>query len=394
MADMIFAVCDLGGMKRSSGQFDAMEIDLADYPCCSSSVACSGWSYLPADMVCMIVSKALLTATSSAMSRMSLVNKHWCREVSKAMRTLEPKRYGTVEEISRSIRARFSDVTSLKLTHVRMSVTDESLSRINSLSKLTRLDLSWCNELTDKGLGAVGKMSGLTDLNLACCKKITDRGIGALLWLRALNTLNLRACEKVTNAGIELLGSISSLTHLDLWGCENITKDGLIPFVKRRVSKEGVRHLSLNGCTEVDSECLEKIIPTMNLTYLNVSRCQISDECLSCLKSSPNLTTLCVNQCDITDEGLARIACLTSLTSLRLGGNDRITDLGVAMLTQLTNLRSLDVHECRHGITEEGLISLQPLTSLTHMDVSENERLPSVLARLCNLAPSVHSFWF
>lgn len=249
-------------------------------------------------------------------------------------------------------------------------------------------------QVTDNGLAVIGKMTSLTDLNLACCQSIRDAGLAALLWLRGLQALTLRACTNITDTGVELLGNLSSLTHLDLWGCINISKVGLVPFAKKRASKDGLRHLNLDGCFNVDSDCLEQILPTMSLTYLNVSGCRIRDECFTCLAQLSNLQTLWAAKCGLTDICLAKIGGISSITSLHLGGNDGITDQGLAHLSQLSNLRTLDLHECRHGITEDGLVSLQPLKALMQLDISENDRVPTAVARLCSILPSVNRFWY
>lgn len=246
--------------------------------------------------------------------------------------------------------------------------------------------------MTDNGLAVIGKMTNLTELNLACCSSIRDTGLAALLWLRGLQKLTLRACTKLSDVGLDLLGNLSSLTHLDLWGCRRVTKTGLVAFNSRR-SKGTLQYLNLDGCIEIDSECLEHISQNTNLTYINISGCQVSDESMTHLMNLSKLHTLWASRCSLTDAGLAWIGCIASLTSLHLGENDGITDLGLSYLSQLKDLRELDLHECRHGITENGLISLQPLTALTHLDISENDRIFIGVARLCSILPSVNRFW-
>lgn len=98
-------------------------------------------------MVRMITEKVLMVSDSGSMARLCLVNLHWCGEVSKALRILEPKRYGSTQCVAQSIKKRFLDVTSLTLTHVRRTVDDDSLSQIKPLSKLTMLDISWCHQV-------------------------------------------------------------------------------------------------------------------------------------------------------------------------------------------------------------------------------------------------------
>jgi Leucine-rich repeat (LRR) protein len=72
--------------------------------------------------------------------------------------------------------------------------------------------------------------------------------------------------------------------------------------------------------------------------------------------------------CAMTDTGVASLSSLTALQSLDMSGCRAVTDTGVASLSSLTALQSLDMSGCR-AVTDTGVASLSSLTALQSLNL-------------------------
>lgn len=107
-------------------------------------------------------------------------------------------------------------------------IPDAGLSHLARLPRLRALELYGCNRLTDAGLGHLGELLRLTVLSIGpSVRGVTDEGLRRLAPHSQLSRLNLSWCEEISDRGLQHLSGISSLTHLDLLGCHAITDEGL-----------------------------------------------------------------------------------------------------------------------------------------------------------------------
>ena len=107
-------------------------------------------------------------------------------------------------------------------------IPDAGLLHLARLPRLRALELQGCNRLTDLGLGHLSELSRLTVLSIGpSVRGVTDEGLRRLAPHAHLSRLNLSWCEEITDRGLEHLTSLQSLTHLDLLGCHALTDEGL-----------------------------------------------------------------------------------------------------------------------------------------------------------------------
>ncbi len=112
------------------------------------------------------------------------------------------------------------------------------------------------------------------------------------------------------------------------------------------------------------------------LSWLGLSRTQITDAGLCHLERLTNLVVLDLTGTEITDAGLRHLECLTNLAVLDLTGTE-ITDAGLRQLQPLIALETLQLNRTR--ITAAGLRHFVPPTGLTWL-IIEDTKLPAELA--------------
>lgn len=176
-------------------------------------------------------------------------------------------------------------------------------------------------------------------------------------WARAWGPANLTALRVQGEADqmpADWYQRAPNLVSLDLsgWRYSYSLSDErhLVPPLQRLT---GLTRLDLSLCEAVTERVLETLRPLTGLTDLNLSQC------------SP-----------LPDYGLTALRGLTGLTSLNLmqygidfdeWDDDRLH----TFLPYMTNLTDLQLSACG-GVTEEGLMALQPLKSLTALDLSNS----------------------
>uniref|UniRef100_T1E199 Putative F-Box LRR-repeat-containing protein n=1 Tax=Cupiennius salei TaxID=6928 RepID=T1E199_CUPSA len=123
-------------------------------------------------------------------------------------------------------------MSSLRELNLRSSdtISDIGLAYLaENNSRLTILDVSFCNKVGDQGLLHISQsLFNLRSLSLNACP-ITDEGLGRIArTLTDLRTLNIGQCSRITDKGLSLVSeNLHKLLCIDLYGCTNITTVGL-----------------------------------------------------------------------------------------------------------------------------------------------------------------------
>jgi internalin A len=253
---------------------------------------------------------------------------------------------------------RGSDGTIAEVSLARTWATDNDLERVVEIKGLKRLDLSF-TYVTDRGIERLQQLQQLEELALDTAEFITDAALSYLRANRRLRKLNLRGTD-ITDISLPHIAKLTGLQSLDL------------------------------SYTQLGDVGIESLPALADLEELNVGGTRISGINLGVLKLLPKLRKLSFNGIQrrnagacwsplITDLDLDAISGLTGLEELNLGigvslgrtgvpvgagncrvaGGIRVTDLGLAKLARLKNLRRLDVSGAR--ITPAGLKHLKGL---------------------------------
>lgn len=134
----------------------------------------------------------------------------------------------------------------------------------------------------------------------------------------------------------------------------------------------------------------DKYPNTVNLTNLANASPQDLDPIIRELPALAHVENFNATNVPITDEHLRVVGQLDSLTQIILNsetGNSRVTDAGLAHLTGLDNLLSLNMYGL--NITNKGLESVAEIESLETLDISKSK----VTGDLSELLPLENLQW-
>ena len=111
-----------------------------------------------------------------------------------------------------------SSLTSIEDLDLNFTnINDEGLLAImTSLTRMTKLDVAYCNSITAGGFACLSLLTSLEDLNLDSTN-ITEQGLLAITTsLTRLTELNLSNCNSIAAEGFACLSSLTSLEALFL----------------------------------------------------------------------------------------------------------------------------------------------------------------------------------
>jgi Leucine-rich repeat (LRR) protein len=196
---------------------------------------------------------------------------------------------------------------------------------------------------------------------------VKDAHLTALLNLPALEELFLESCaiSDVTICHLSDRDVVPNLTVLDL-ADTNITDAGM----SKICTFNKLKYLSLFYCN-VSNKSLKEVAKLENLEVLNLDGRDLTDEGLHHLRNMKKLHNLDIYSCRITDQGCSHIANISTLQCLELCGGG-ITDLGCSVLATLENLTHLNLSQ-NDRITNRGAAALAILTSLRSLNLSHTQ---------------------
>jgi len=270
----------------------------------------------------------------------------------------------------------------------RTWATDNDMDFVAELKTLKKLDLSF-TYVTDKGIKKLQGLQQLEDLTLDTAEFLTDASMAHLRANRALRRLVVRGVD-ITDAGMPYVGEMTGLRYLDI----SYTMLGDVG-LEHLPNLSQLEHLKI-GATLITGLNLNflKLLPKLKTLSLNGVQRRNAGACWT-----PNVT-------DLDMETISLLAGLEELdlgTGIKLGmggqpaapggGNCRLTgglqisDLGVAKLARLKNLKRLNISGAR--LTPEGVQILQslPLERLSLWACeSLDDEVADVLAGMSTLA--------
>jgi hypothetical protein len=187
------------------------------------------------------------------------------------------------------------------------------------------LDLFYSVEFVNMVHSGYGK-------NLRHNDKVTPEAMPYLVCFPKLRCLYLHETQ-VTDEGMRYVGRLRRLETLYLWDAEDLTDAGVA---------------QLRGLDR--------------LKRVHINDSGIGDESLRVFGRLPEIEELGLQGNRFTDRGLKHLRDCTRLRELWIGRGWEISDQGLAHLTGLHNLRTLDLQKSR--VTVEGLRQLRGLPQL------------------------------
>lgn len=308
------------------------------------------------------------------------------------------------------VRDRTGHIVDISLA--RTWATDADVERVAAVKTLKRLDLS-LTYVSDRGAERLKGLDQLEELNLFAAEFITDAAIAFLRGHQQLKVLNLRGTDvtdtslayvaqlpqlksldisftQISDVGLEHLASLAELEELKIGG-NKISGAGLhalklLPKLKK-LSFYGIQRRNAGWCwapVVTDLE-LETISLLGGIEELNVG----SGVALGTPRPDDLGPADGEAECRIaggtrvTDFGLAKLVSLKKLRYLDVSGSS-ITVNGVKTLATFRDLRRLSLWNVK-GIDDAAASSLEALTNLTSLDLSNTPVGDETLGRLARL---------
>jgi Leucine-rich repeat (LRR) protein len=255
------------------------------------------------------------------------------------------------------------------LTTYRGGITDQALGQLKTVTSLRHLELE-VSPVTDEGLQALVRLTHLEVLLLRHLP-VTDAGLETVARLPALKKLSLDSL-KITPAGILALrdAPIEELT----WWDEHRPRLAYLPFVKQM---KHLKRLELSSLY-VGDDAAEHLREMRSLEALNVYDHRLSDAGLRKLTELTNLRELNLSlgyeqyrrdyQDPFSERDLEQLTRLKELRALGLA-NTAVTDAGLRQVAKLTQLRQLGLGGTK--VTAAGLATLGALPHLESLDITD-----------------------
>jgi hypothetical protein len=222
-------------------------------------------------------------------------------------------------------------------------ITDTGVGKVvKSCSRLQTLDLHGCTrvgEFGDHALKEIGAFcSQLVYLDLTGCRHVHNDGLTALArGCQLVETVHLSGCDGVTGTGIsQLCKHMTRLKTLSMTGCKELTDRDVSAF-RHSLFKDTLKTLNLSGCSNLTNQGVGAVCDIFGevLFDLDISGCGINDRMMDIIcETCPKLRSLDISRCrKLTDYTVHKLTSgVTSLTTLKLDGNDRIETKTVAMI--------------------------------------------------------------
>ena len=280
------------------------------------------------------------------------------------------------------------------------------------------VDLSM-NLLPTKGLSYLSSeyvqfKSSKINLNLSACN-LKDAGASPISTVinnteatsqeLRLDKLNISSCKLTDNAIVELSPCIIYLTELNLSDNKNISAVGIkalstvINNTKATSQEFRLDKLDISSCDLTDNDITELSPCIIYLTELNLSYNKnisaVGIKAISTVINNTKATSqefrldkLSISACNLSDNAIVELSpCIIYLTELNLGGNKKISAVGIKAISTVINdtkvtsqefrLDKLNISAC--NLTDNDIVELSPcIIYLTELDLGLNKSISAV----------------
>jgi len=299
-----------------------------------------------------------------------------------------------------------ADGVVVEVSLARTWANDSDVERVVAFKGLKKLDLGF-TYVTDRGIELLPRLKELEELTLDTAEFITDAAMNHLRANKKLRKLVLRGTDitdvalpyigeltalrtldlshsMLGDVGIESLVALTELEDLDLGGTRitgiNFHMLKLLPKLKR-LNFKGIQRRNGGACwtpTIIDRD-LDAIAMLTGLEELNLG---IGLSLGAGMPSSGRSETNCrlTGGISITDLGIAKLTKLKELKSLELSGAP-VTSRGLEILRSLPKLERLSLWNCKK-IDDSAAGTLSALARLQILDLSDTPLGDASIAKL------------
>ncbi|MEZ6054019.1 MAG: hypothetical protein R3B91_01370 [Planctomycetaceae bacterium] len=220
------------------------------------------------------------------------------------------------------------------------------------------------------------KAGNIVAIDVEGARSFGDEQVPLLKGLPALEDVDI-SMSQVSNDGLAILKDIETIKSLKLRRCANVDDEGIAYLVS-------MPHLEklilLYNSNSISDNALESIGKITTLKVLDLRGCvRISDVGLAHLSGLTNLVDLRLKTSGVSDEGVAHLEPLKKLRVLHLE-QTRVTGEGLAALSGMTDLTELNLYNTQ--VDDEGLSHLSEMSKLKWLRLRDTATLGTGLASL------------
>jgi Leucine-rich repeat (LRR) protein len=276
----------------------------------------------------------------------------------------------------------------VEVSLARTWATDNDVARVAEIKSLKRLDLSF-TYVTDRGIERLRHLQQLEELTLDTAEFITDSAVSYLRANQALRRIVFRGTD-ITDVALPYLAEMNGLRSLDI----SFTMLGDVGLESLPALTE-LEELKLGGnrITGLNLNFL-KLLPKLKKLSFNGIQRRNASACWSPLITDLDLDTISLlSRLEELELGIGISLGMGGQPAAPGGGNCRVaggiqvSDLGLAKLANLKNLKRLDVSGAQ--LTPGGIKVLQGLPRLERLSVWNCPALDDSAAELLAAIPSL-----
>lgn len=256
--------------------------------------------------------------------------------------------------------------STLTILSMESNYLPNSITEISTLINLKELNIS-NNKIKDEDMKIVSHLPRIIKLNISRCK-LTDVSYDYLSNMVSLTSLDISFC-KVKDKDLYFIEKLVNLTELHLTANKISTIIPLTNLVKLEI-------LQLGNCPKLVSSSLRKIGKLINLTQLDVNDCFIGPNALKYIGKLKHLTNLNVSDNQFSIASGIEYLVNSKLTGLSMA-NAMLTNKHLKQIAQIKNLLFLDIGGLATQYSNRGLRYLTGLSKLSTLIVSENQYITS-----------------
>lgn len=258
---------------------------------------------------------------------------------------------------------------------------NESLSALAALTELRVLQFGISRGASAERLSSLSKLCYLTRLNVTIYNSselVALRHITAVKSLKELRlSLNKSSSENLLDA---LIGH-AALEVLVVTDWPSLTDNGMSKIAK--IPK--LQLLGVSGCTKITATGIAAL-KGLSLSSLDIGGCdRVGNEGAQAIAAMSGLQMLYAKASGITDDGIKHLGKLTKLDTLDLSDNFGITDACLADLKKLSALKNLNLSGTE--LTDKAVDVLKEMQTLQSLNVESTGITAKAIADLKKALP-------
>jgi Leucine-rich repeat (LRR) protein len=303
-------------------------------------------------------------ASNTSLCALEIINSSFQPEILRKLTTLERISITKTPCLARTDGGMESLASLPNLQEIHLdtcSITNEMCIYFPNFQKLKFLNVN-NNCIGDIGLELITQNTHITSLNLSS-NSISFEGIQHISKLTCLESLEIGRVHHTAHS-LEIISKLPNIRILKLPNTQIITQLGFLTNLKI------LTELDLSG-NRLDTNAVSSIGFLSLLQNLNLNCCFLEDVQIIPLQSLCQLHTLQLSQNLLGDYGAQIISKIPSVTHLDLSEGNRVGDVGAAALALMPNLFRLYLRANKIGL--EGALKLAQTQSVVALDLRGNQ---------------------